>query len=386
MSDNSTPLHSIMTAPAVAWHDAEIAPPVHPIHSRPDVRPIGRPPTANPPTADAEFNDVRAARLAVDDSYRFKKTSKISLPPACEVDEDGDGGAVVLRRGGGDRVRASAGAEAGHVQLLDSKGRQTTYLGTDSGRTGIWLGGTGGSPPGAVVLRGGHEEGRVVVDGADGSIALRPSAGPVRVHLGPSETGGHVSLFGKDGTAFGFIADADGFAHLHLGGKNSLPGRIMLTDGEWKPRITLDAQKGDIILANADCAEEFEVVDAALAEPGTVLVLDDEPGSLRTSRVAYDTRVAGVVSGAGAYKPGIVLDRSGVSERRRAIALVGKVFCKVEADSAPIKPGTLLTTSDFPGHAMAASDRERSFGAVIGKALKAVPTGTGLIPILVALQ
>jgi hypothetical protein len=35
---------------------------------------------------------------------------------------------------------------------------------------------------------------------------------------------------------------------------------------------------------------------------------------------------------------------------------------------------------------MKAADREHAFGAVIGKALAPLPSGRGLIPILVALQ
>ena len=37
-------------------------------------------------------------------------------------------------------------------------------------------------------------------------------------------------------------------------------------------------------------------------------------------------------------------------------------------------------------HAMKASDQNRAFGAVIGKALRAQATDTGLIPVLIALQ
>ena len=33
---------------------------------------------------------------------------------------------------------------------------------------------------------------------------------------------------------------------------------------------------GDIRLTNADCAEEFDVADTALAEPGTVMVIGEE--------------------------------------------------------------------------------------------------------------
>jgi hypothetical protein len=46
----------------------------------------------------------------------------------------------------------------------------------------------------------------------------------------------------------------------------------------------------------------------------------------------------------------------------------------------------MLTTSVVPGHAMKAVDRLRAFGAVIGKALRPLNAGQGLIPILIALQ
>jgi hypothetical protein len=68
------------------------------------------------------------------------------------------------------------------------------------------------------------------------------------------------------------------------------------------------------------------------------------------------------------------------------VALIGKVYCKVDADSGAIAVGDLLTTAATPGHAMKAADPARAFGAVIGKALAPLAKGCGLIPILVALQ
>ena len=47
---------------------------------------------------------------------------------------------------------------------------------------------------------------------------------------------------------------------------------------------------GDIRLANADCAEDFDVSGAVKMEPGTVMVLGNE-GALSESRQAYDKRV-----------------------------------------------------------------------------------------------
>jgi len=96
--------------------------------------------------------------------------------------------------------------------------------------------------------------------------------------------------------------------------------------------------------------------------------------------------VAGVISGAGKYKPGLILGREETSEHRMPIALMGKVYCKVDAQFAAIAVGDLLTTSPTAGHAMKADDPAKAFGAVIGKALRPLDAGLGLIPILIALQ
>ena len=162
-------------------------------------------------------------------------------------------------------------------------------------------------------------------------------------------------------------------------------GKLMVFNADTKWKIWLDGSTGEIKFDQADCAEEFEVEDSTI-EPGTVLTLGDQPGRLRISDVPYDTRVAGVLSGAGDYRPAIVLDRKDGTTNRRPIALMGKVACKVEAHSSPVHVGSLLTTSSLPGHAMAATDREQAFGAVLGKALAPLASGVGLVPVLVALQ
>ena len=142
---------------------------------------------------------------------------------------------------------------------------------------------------------------------------------------------------------------------------------------------------GDIQLVGADYAEDFDIVDLEGAEPGTVMVLDDS-GGVRVSDHAYDRRVAGVLSGAGNYKPAVILDRQATGTNRRPLALIGKVYCRVDASDAPIAIGDLLTTSSTPGHAMKAVNPAQAFGAVIGKALRPLVGGRGLVPILVALQ
>ena len=58
------------------------------------------------------------------------------------------------------------------------------------------------------------------------------------------------------------------------------------------------------------------------------MVLDD-CGALQPSQHAYDKKVTGVISGAGQYRPGIILDKQASSENRLPVALVGKVYEKV---------------------------------------------------------
>jgi hypothetical protein len=142
---------------------------------------------------------------------------------------------------------------------------------------------------------------------------------------------------------------------------------------------------GDIRLVNADCAEDFDILGTETIEPGTVMVLTPE-GALQQSQQAYDKRVVGVISGAGNLKPGIVLDKQESQGNRLPIALMGKVYCKVDAQHSPIEVGDLLTTSPTPGHAMKANNPQQAFGAVIGKALRSLSGGCGLVPILIALQ
>jgi hypothetical protein len=161
--------------------------------------------------------------------------------------------------------------------------------------------------------------------------------------------------------------------------------------GTMTPREKLEVNgniavtNGDILLTNADCAEDFDICDAEQVEPGTVMVLGED-GKLEESQMAYDKRVAGVISGAGNYKPGIILDKQQSQSGRKPIALLGKVFCKADAQYGAIEVGDLLTTAPTPGHAMKASDPRKAFGTVIGKALRSLAEGQSLIPILIALQ
>ena len=116
----------------------------------------------------------------------------------------------------------------------------------------------------------------------------------------------------------------------------------------------------DVKLSGGDCAEDFDIAGSDSVEPGTVMVVDQE-GVLCPCDGAYDKKVAGVISGAGDYTPGIVLGKVQSLHNRQPLALVGKVYCKADAQCAPIAVGDLLTTSSTRGHAMKAVDPLTAF-------------------------
>ncbi len=150
------------------------------------------------------------------------------------------------------------------------------------------------------------------------------------------------------------------------------------------------------ITGGADFAENFDVrgtddstkTGAAEIQPGMVVAIDpNQPGKLALSRRAYDRRVAGVISGAGDVKPGMMMGQAGtLADGKHPVALSGRVYAWVDATHGAIKPGDLLTTSTTPGHAMKAGNSAKAQGAVIGKAMTGLKSGKGLVLVLVTLQ
>jgi hypothetical protein len=211
--------------------------------------------------------------------------------------------------------------------------------------------------------------------------------------FGNSET--WQGVYGHSGSQAGVVGESDQFDGVfgisHDPSKAGVSGHNLDSQGKDNPNGLAGwfggnvVVTGDVQLVNQDCAEDFDISCAEQIEPGTVMVIDQE-GALRRSQQAYDRRVAGVVSGAGDCRPGIILGRQQSQDNKMPIALVGKVYCKVDADYSGIEVGDLLTTSPTPGHAMKAADPFKAFGSVIGKALKSLADGRGLIPVLVALQ
>ena len=227
---------------------------------------------------------------------------------------------------------------------------------------------------------------RIHLDGQSGNLHLREEGAVSRVFM--SAPNQRMEIRNAAGQIIAMIGGAGNIR----AGTNGESGDLFLYPStasdifnNGQASIHLNGETGDITLRNADCAEDFEVEDGEGAEPGTVMVIGDD-SRLCVSTQAYDRTVAGVVAGAGTYRPGIILGRQPHQTNSLPIALVGRVCCKVDADHGAIRIGDLLTTSPSPGHAMRAKRPARAFGSILGKALGSLSSGQGLVPILVTLQ
>lgn len=142
------------------------------------------------------------------------------------------------------------------------------------------------------------------------------------------------------------------------------------------------------VMGGADLAEPFESVDADRLEPGMVMAIDtNNPGQLVLADKAYDTKVAGIVSGANGISAGVTMVQEGTAASGTVpVALSGRVYVWADASYGAIEPGNLLTTSDTPGHAMKVSEHARAQGAIIGKSMSRLSGGKGLVLVLVTLQ
>ena len=142
---------------------------------------------------------------------------------------------------------------------------------------------------------------------------------------------------------------------------------------------------GNLASKFQDIAEWVPVAESMPA--GTVVVVSaDSSNTVTPSRHAYDTGVAGVVSG----QPGITLGEAAVTKAK--IATTGRVKVRVDAATHSISRGDLLVTSDKPGTAMFSEPIDLGGvkihrpGTLIGKALEPLATGQGEILVLLSLQ
>ena len=174
--------------------------------------------------------------------------------------------------------------------------------------------------------------------------------------------------------------------------KLEVNGSVKLTNGSGASITfadgTIQSTAWSGTLCGGDYAESVNITgERSSYEPGDALVVDPgNPGHFLKAAEPYSTLVAGIYS----TKPGLVGRRQAGDPKTAStevpMAMVGIVPTKVSAENGPIKPGDLLVTSSTLGYVMKGTDRSQLAGAIIGKALGALPAGKGVIEVLVTLQ
>ncbi|GAB4481901.1 MAG: hypothetical protein Kow0088_24470 [Anaerolineales bacterium] len=134
----------------------------------------------------------------------------------------------------------------------------------------------------------------------------------------------------------------------------------------------------------ADFAELIAVdPNSGDLEPGDVLIISPNVDrAVALSNTPYSTVIAGVYS----TEPGFIGGggTEELTDGRIPVAIVGIVPVKVSAENGPIQRGDLLTSASLPGHAMKAN--EYIPGAILGKAMGELKSGTGVIQVLLMLK
>ena len=293
-------------------------------------------------------------------------------------------------------VKGVAGAATG----TGVDGRSTGGNGVFGRSETTWgVRGDSGSSDGVAGFAGGNGNG--VLGRSDSALAFGVfgfSASGIGVGGRSNGDGNHAAVSGfaggTNGKGVNGVADIGPQAVAIYG--RSAQGFAGVFDGQVLVNGTT-ATKVLQITGGADLSERFEVRGAnhvaghaasEAIEPGMVVVIDPQnAGKLSISSKAYDRRAAGVISGAGGIKTGMLMGQSGsLADGDYPIALAGRVYCWADASRGPIELGDLLTTSDTPGHAMKVTDQSKAQSAIIGKALTALETGKGLVLILVTLR
>jgi hypothetical protein len=207
--------------------------------------------------------------------------------------------------------------------------------------------------------------------------------------------GGEIRLYSHNADSTIIIRGNDATTSLPRAGEilfiDPFGGGVTLElDGDYqttgRSRIIVDELE---IKGGADFAEYFDVASAGdvVPEAGMLVSIDEaHAGKLVVSNRAADKKVAGVISGAGGVRPGLMMGQGGsVANGAHPVAITGRVYVKAQASKRAIAPGDLLTTSVVPGYAMRAGKRSR--GAVIGKAMSGLAKGEkGEVLVLLGIQ
>jgi len=274
------------------------------------------------------------------------------------------------------------------LQVVSTDAGIDAVYGTSTG-SGV---GVSGRSPGGKGVYGVSFSAAATSAGLWGENPIPGGTAVVGKSLSPQTGTGGTGVYGESASPTGvgvYGANTGGGEAGHFQGKVTVNGTLTAAaltitgDSTVAGHSTVCALT---ITGGCDLSEPFRMSTGEIPQ-GSVVVIDDETaGQLKRSERAYDTRVAGIVSGANGIKPGISLSQQGVNDGGQNVALSGRVYVLADASSGPIKPGDLLTTSSIAGHAMKVTDHTKAQGAILGKAMSGLKDCKGMVLVLVTLQ
>ncbi|MBI3951711.1 MAG: hypothetical protein HY314_14780 [Acidobacteria bacterium] len=270
-----------------------------------------------------------------------------------------------------------SGGQNGVYGITNNRNASGVYGQNDGG--GVGVGGFSASGDGVVGRSGSR----------NGVFGETSSPDPAFTGVWGRNLGAGQGVVGSSANGDGVLGETNSATRVGGFFRNNAGGLALYVDGRARANV--------LEITGADLSEQFEVNGAMASDseaspeqvqPGLVVSIDPEaPGKLVISSQAYDHRAAGIISGAGDIKPGVLMNQSGSGpDGSHPVALTGRVYCWADASNGAIEPGDLLTTSATPGHAMKVKNHKKANGAIIGKAMTGLERGKGLVLVLVTLQ
>jgi hypothetical protein len=224
------------------------------------------------------------------------------------------------------------------------------------------------------------------------SVGIISSGGNIRSNVGGSTiqtisssgitVTGNINFSGSlvDTAALELITGSNGNITLSPNGSGVIVANKDIVNGQANGTGNIGSASGvfNTIFAKATSAQYADVAERYLADAdypvGTVLVIGGD-NEVTQSNTVGQTSIAGTVS----ENPGVLMNRGLEGEHVAAVALIGRVPCRVVG---VINKGDLLMSSDFPG--VACKLENYTPGCVIGKALESYSNNTeGTIEIMV---
>jgi hypothetical protein len=212
-------------------------------------------------------------------------------------------------------------------------------------------------------------DGQLTVSGCTGCLI----AGTIQnVDSSPLEAGDVVSIVGSSAAVIGdnpVITVKKASTAYDTGVVGIVDQAVYVPDAQTK--ATYDAEQQAQKAALAQRQQGLAQADAAGTkfDPGTVSMpastITDAEGTVHA--VSNSTTIA-------------------TSGYATVVTLGSYKAVKVDASFGAIQPGDLLVASTHAGYAMKATDKTQTSGAVIGKALGGLETGTGTVPVMVTLK